>query len=63
MSASTIINFLILLQIPAGIMILIDSKKSDVKNAVAYFCGALIPAVGMIVIVAYISKRSELPKE
>ena len=61
--AGLLVTALIVLQVPAAVLVYLDSKRLNAKNPITYFYGILVPAAGFVVVPVYRSKRGELPRE
>ncbi|MDS0294013.1 hypothetical protein [Halogeometricum luteum] len=51
------------LQLPIGVLMFFDAKRLKLKNPEKYWLGVVIPAVGFVVVLYYLSERKNLPKE
>jgi len=62
-SALTVIGTMVLAQFALGLAIFVDASRRNLKHAVGYFFGALIPLLGLVVGLVYVSRRSALPSQ
>ena len=54
---------LTLVQLPLGVLLYFDAKRLNLKDPELYWLGVVVPTVGFVVILYYLSERKNLPKQ
>ena len=52
-----------LIQLPLGVVLYFDAKRLNLKDPELYWLGVVVPTVGFVVILYYVSERKNLPKQ
>ncbi|MFC4543140.1 hypothetical protein ACFO5R_14515 [Halosolutus amylolyticus] len=50
-------------QLPIAVLVAVDARRLGLANPERYELGILVPAGGLVVILVYLSRRRELPRE
>jgi len=53
----------LLVQLPLGVVMYFDAKRLGLKDPEVYWLGVVVPTVGFVVILYYVSERKNLPKK
>jgi hypothetical protein len=52
----------LLIQLPLAVVIYVDAKGLNLKTPEQYWLGVVVPTVGFVVILYYLSERRNLPR-
>ena len=52
-----------LIQLPIGVVLYFDAKRLNLKDPELYWLGVIVPTLGFVVILYYVSERKNLPKK
>jgi len=54
---------LTLVQLPLGVLLYFDAKRLGLQDPEKYWLGVIVPTLGFVVILYYVSERKNLPKQ